>query len=141
MEKAKVLVSTWVDASIERAWECWTDPRYITRWNFASPDWHCPRAANDLRVGGAFSARMEARDGSFGFDFAGTYTAVVPRERLEYKLGEERSVRVTFASDGVGVRVDEEFDAEEENPIEMQRSGWQSILDNYKACVESRIEA
>lgn len=138
MEKAKVKVSTRVEASIERAWECWTDPRWVTEWNFASLDWACPRASSELRAGGGFNYRMEAKDGSFGFDFAGTFTEVAPLERLEYMLGDDRRVRVSFSADGGGVVVEEEFDAEEKNPIERQRSGWQAILDNYKACVESR---
>ena len=105
-------------------------------WNAASDDWHCPKAENDLRAGGTFSFRMEARDGSFGFDFGGTYTEVKPQQRFAYTIGDGRKVSVDFAKDGNGTKVTETFEAETENPLEMQRHGWQGILDRFKAYAE-----
>jgi uncharacterized protein YndB with AHSA1/START domain len=133
-----VTVSAVVNAPLETAWNAWTTPEHITQWNFASPDWACPTATNDVRPGGAFSWRMEAKDGSMGFDFGGTYTDVVPHERLEYALGDERTVQVQFERVGENqTRVTESFTAESQNPVEMQRAGWQAILDNYKRHTES----
>lgn len=136
MPKEKVLVSARVEAPLARVWEAWTRPEHITRWTFASPDWHAPRATNDLRTGGSFSTRMEAKDGSFGFDFAGVYDVVEPMKRIAYHLGDEREVLVRFAERGGAVLVEEEFDPEGENSPERQREGWQAILDNFKRYVE-----
>lgn len=133
-----ITVQAHVAAPIEKVWEFWTEPAHITQWNFASPDWQCPAATNDLRVGGAFSSRMEAKDGSAGFDFGGTYTDVVPQQHIAYTMGESgRTVEVTFTPDENGVQVVETFVAETVNPIDMQRSGWQAILDNFKTYVEN----
>ncbi|MBL8031612.1 MAG: SRPBCC domain-containing protein, partial [Candidatus Doudnabacteria bacterium] len=127
IEKQAVVVEVTVTASIEKVWQYWTEPEHITQWNFASNDWQCPSATNDLRVGGVFSARMEAKDGSSGFDFSGTYTEVVPYERIAYVMAGEdaRKVDVTFTDVGHGILVTETFETETENPIDMQRAGWQ----------------
>jgi uncharacterized protein YndB with AHSA1/START domain len=132
-----VTVVVVVHASAERAWEAFTNPTSILQWNFASADWHCPQAQNDLRDGGAFSYRMEARDGSFGFDFEGAFLEVTPPTRLRYSLGPEREVLVEFAPEGEQTRVSQTFTPEATHPVEQQRAGWQAILDNFKAHVES----
>lgn len=120
-----------------RAWAAYTDPASITQWNFAVPEWHCPRAENDLRVGGVMRSRMEARDGSMGFDFEGTYTEVVPLQRLAYAMGTERRAEVDFRDTGDGhTEVTVRFTPDPTHPADMQRGGWQAILDNYKAHAE-----
>lgn len=133
----KITVETTVNAPVEKVWECWTNPEHITKWNFASDDWHSPSAENDLRVGGKFSSRMEAKDGSFGFDFAGVYDEVENHKLIAYSLGDERKVRVTFDGNGASTKVVETFDAEDTNSVEMQRNGWQAILDNFRKYAES----
>jgi uncharacterized protein YndB with AHSA1/START domain len=132
----KITVETNVTAPVSEVWRAYTTPEDIIQWNAASDDWHTTKATVDLRAGGQFSSRMEAKDGSFGFDFAGTYTKVKPNELIEYAFG-DRSATVEFISgkDAVTVRVT--FDAEDENPAEMQRGGWQAILANFKKHVES----
>jgi uncharacterized protein YndB with AHSA1/START domain len=132
----KITVETTVAASLDTVWRAWTTPADIVRWNAASDDWHTTAARVDLREGGGFSSRMEAKDGSVGFDFEGTYTEVVPQERLAYALGDGRAVVIDFEAEEGGVRVRETFDAETENPIELQRQGWQAILDNFARHVE-----
>ena len=135
-----ITVDTVVAAPVDRVWRAYTTPEAITRWNAASDDWHTTAATVDLRPGGAFSSRMEARDGSAGFDFAGTYTAVVPHERLAYTFG-DRTAEVTFreaATGGTAVRVT--FDPESTHPAELQRAGWQAILDNFRRYVEHDAE-
>lgn len=132
----KVTIETTVKAPIEKVWSAWTTPSDIKQWNTASDDWHTTKASVDLRVGGEFSSRMEAKDGSFGFDFAGTYTKIVPHALLEFTFG-DRSASVEFFSGDGGVTVRETFDAETENSIEQQRSGWQSILNNFAKHVEA----
>jgi uncharacterized protein YndB with AHSA1/START domain len=133
----KITVETNVNAPIEDVWRAWTSPDDIVRWNAASDDWHTTDADVDLRVGGTFSSRMEAKDGSAGFDFSGTYTNVVPRELIEYVLEDGRMVAVEFMDrDGV-VRVRETFDAESTHTAEQQREGWQAILDNFARHVEA----
>jgi uncharacterized protein YndB with AHSA1/START domain len=133
-----ITIETSVHAPIEKVWSAWTEPQHITKWNAASEDWHTPRAENDLRVGGTFSSRMEARDGSQGFDFGGTYTEVVPNERIAYTMNGEdaRKVEITFTTEGDHVKIVEMFEPESENPIEMQKGGWQSIMNGFKAYVE-----
>ena len=131
-----ITVETTVAAPIGRIWEHWTEPKHITKWNNASDDWHTPRASNDLKVGGKFLSRMEARDGSVGFDFEGTYTTVEPNKKIEYHMADGRKVRVDFAKQGDTCKVIESFDAENENPLELQRGGWQTILDNFKKYTE-----
>jgi uncharacterized protein YndB with AHSA1/START domain len=131
-----ITVQTTVRAPLADVWRAYTTPADIVHWNAASDDWHTPHAAVDLCVGGAFSWRMEARDGSFGFDFAGTYTEIEPEHHLAYAFG-ERSARVTFEPGPDGVVVKVSFDPEEEHRIEMQRSGWQAILDRFGRHVEA----
>lgn len=134
----RITVATIVTAPLEKVWSDFTDPEAIKAWNAASGDWHTTKAENDLRTGGTFSYRMEAKDGSAGFDFTGTYDEVVPDERIAYTMEDGRKVEVTFASEGDSVRVTESFDPESENTPEAQREGWQAILDNFKKHSESR---
>lgn len=136
MAEEKILVEVVVSADVATAWDAFTSPDSVVRWNFATPDWCCPRAVNDLKVGGSFSYRMEAKDGSFGFDFDGTYTEVIPHKRLRYAMGDAREVIVEFHAEKSGTRVIERFDAEGQNSRDLQRTGWQAILDNYKKVVE-----
>jgi len=131
----KITVETVVNAPLEAVWRSWTTPADITQWNAASDDWHTTSATVDLREGGAFSSRMEAKDGSMGFDFAGSYTKVEPHQLLEAAFG-DRMMVVEFEATAEGVVVRETFDAEEVHPVEMQRAGWQAILDNFKRYVE-----
>ena len=133
----KITVETVVNAPIERVWHAWNDPEAIKQWNAAQDDWHTTRSTVDLREGGRFSSRMEARDGSTGFDFGGTYTRVVPHQLIEYRMDDGREVNVEFSSAAEGVAVKETFDAETENSPELQRQGWQAILDNFRRHVEA----
>lgn len=128
----KITVKTTVNAPVEKVWEYWTEPKHITKWNNASDDWHTPIAENDLTVGGKFLTRMEAKDGSFGFDFGGIYDEVKLKELISYTMGDGRKVTITFNGHGNETEVIETFDPETTNPIEMQQAGWQSILDNFK---------
>ena len=132
----QIVVETIVVAPIDEVYQAYTTPEDIMQWNAASDDWHTTKASVDLRKGGAFSSYMEAKDGSFGFDFAGTYTNVVPNELLEYSFG-DRTARVDFTQTTDGVNVKVTFDAEETHSIEQQHDGWQAILDNFKRHVES----
>lgn len=134
----KITVETKVKAPIEKVWECWTGARHIERWNNASPEWHTPRAINNLKLGGRFTTRMEAKDGSAGFDFAGTYTTIEECKKIEYRLDDGRMARIDFIDEEDGVAIIETFDAEKVNPAEMQKQGWQAILDNFKAYAESQ---
>lgn len=133
----RISVAVTVHAPVEAVWTSFTQPEHIMQWNHASDDWHCPRAENDLRVGGRFVSRMEAVDGSEGFDFSGAYTDVVPHERIAYTMDDGRTAEVTFAAEGAGTRVVTVFDAESENPPELQRAGWQAILDTFKQYTEA----
>ena len=133
----KITVETVVKAKATRVWDSWNNPADIKQWNNASDDWHTTRAAVDLREGGKFLARMEARDGSEGFDFEGTYTRVVPNKAIEYRMGDGREVKVEFVERADGVLVRETFDAESANTPELQRQGWQAILDNFGRHVEA----
>lgn len=134
----KITIETTVEGDLDKVWDAWTKPENITKWNFASDDWECPSASVELREGGKFSARMAAKDGSFGFDFEGIYTKVIEKERIEYEMEDKRKVEVSFEQTPKGVRVIETFDAEETNSEEMQRQGWQAILENFKKYVESK---
>jgi uncharacterized protein YndB with AHSA1/START domain len=134
----KITVETVVKAGLGRVWDTWNTPADIQQWNAAADDWHTPRAAVDLREGGKFSARMEAKDGSVGFDFEGTYTRVVPSKLIEYRMADGREVKVEFAERPGGILVRETFDAETENPPEMQREGWQAILDSFARHAEKK---
>ena len=133
----KITVETTIKAPVAKVWSAYTTPDDIKQWNTASDDWHTTKSAVDLRVGGAFTSRMEAKDGSFGFDFAGTYTRIVPNELIEYSFGDRAGV-VEFVPGTNGVTVRVTFDAESENPAEQQRQGWQSILNNFAKHVEAR---
>jgi uncharacterized protein YndB with AHSA1/START domain len=133
----KITVETKVAAPIDRVWAAYTTPDDIIQWNAASDDWHTTAATVDLREGGAFTSRMEAKDGSMGFDFAGTYTRVIPHERIEYEFG-GRTAQVAFEPGAEGVVVRVTFDAETTFTEEQQRSGWQAILDKFAAHVEAR---
>ena len=135
--KTSVTVEATVQAPVEKVWQYWTGPEHITKWNNASDDWHTPSAENDLRVGGKFSSRMEAKDGSMGFDFGGVYDKVKTNELIANTLGDGRKMSVHFKSEGDTTKVMETFEAEDEHSIEMQRVGWQAILDNFKKYTES----
>nr|WP_294858508.1 SRPBCC family protein [uncultured Fluviicola sp.] len=137
MKKTKITVESSVSAPVAKVWDYWNTPEHITKWNSASADWHTPKSENDLRVGGRFTARMEAKDGSFGFDFGGTYDEVVPHEKISYTMDDGRKTDVTFVSEGNETKVIETFEAEDTNPIEMQQGGWQAILDNFKKYTET----
>lgn len=134
----KITVETPVHAPIARVWDTWNDPEDIVRWNSAQDDWHTTRSTVDLREGGRFLSRMEAKDGSMGFDFEGTYTRIVPHETIEYRMGDGREVAVEFIQQDGRVLVRTTFDAESENPPEMQREGWQAISDNFGRYVEAK---
>jgi uncharacterized protein YndB with AHSA1/START domain len=134
--RPRITVETTVNKGMEKAWEFWTRPEHITNWNYASDEWHSPSAVNDLRPGGTFSYRMEAKDGSFGFDFGGTYDEVKQGEGIQYTLGDGRKVEVLFQPLGEATRITEVFEAEDENTLDMQRFGWQAILDNFKKYTE-----
>ncbi|HUR10105.1 MAG TPA: SRPBCC family protein [Flavitalea sp.] len=137
ISKTNITVECTVNAPVEKVWTYWTTPENISQWNNASADWHTPHAENDLRVGGKFLSRMEARDGSIGFDFGGVYDHVQTNERLEYTIGDGRKVKVQFIKNGNETKVVETFEAEHIHSAELQREGWQSILDNFKKYVES----
>ncbi len=136
--KQKITVEVVVASSLDAVWERWTTPKDIMQWNNASDDWHTLGASNDLKAGGKFVYRMEAKDGSFGFDFGGIYDLVKPREHISYTIGDGRKVEINFTSNGTETRVVETFEAETENSLEMQRNGWQAILNNFKKYTESR---
>ena len=136
-EKTVITVKTTVNAPVARVWEYWEKPEHVTKWCSASEDWHTPRAENDLRTGGKFSSRMEAKDGSMGFDFGGVYDEVRKNEYIEYTMGDGRKVWVNFKANGNSTEIVEKFEAEDANPIEMQQGGWQAILDNFKKYTES----
>lgn len=136
--KEKITVTARVKAPVERVWEYWTAPEHIVNWNAASDDWHTPKAANDLRTNGRFSSRMEAKDGSMGFDFGGTYDEIKINELISYTMDDARKVTVTFSTNGKETQIIETFEAEDQNPVGMQREGWQAILDNFKTYAESK---
>ncbi|MUG47715.1 SRPBCC family protein [Paenibacillus woosongensis] len=132
----KITVQTVVQAPIEKVWSCWTGPEHITKWNQASEDWHAPRAENDLRAGGKFMTRMEAKDGSMGFDFAGVYDEVKLHELISYTMADGRRVEIIFTDQGDETKVVETFDADSTAPAEHQQAGWQAIMDNFKKYTE-----
>ena len=139
-ERPKITISTIVNAPVEMVWRCWSEPEHIKKWNSASDDWWTTAAENDLRTGGQFRSRMEAKDGSFGFDFSGIYDEVTLYQTISYSLGDERKVFIRFTQDGKKTKITETFDAESENPLEMQQNGWQSILDHFKNYTEQFYE-
>ena len=132
-----ISVNAIIGAPVQKVWEYWTDPKHIINWNYASDDWHVPRAENDLRVGGNFLSRMEARDGSMGFDFTGEYSKIEKYSLVESTLGDGRKLQVRFEPNENGTLVTEVFEAEQENAIELQRTGWQAILENFKKYAEA----
>ncbi len=135
-KNAIIIIKAIIEAPVKKVWNYWTDPNHIIHWNYASDDWHTPRAENDLRVGGKFLYRMEAKDGSNGFDFTGKYNKVDRYKQIEYALDDGRKVQVSFVSKGNATVVTENFEAEQINSIEMQQTGWQAILSNFKKYVE-----
>jgi uncharacterized protein YndB with AHSA1/START domain len=132
-----ITVETTVHAPVEKVWKLWNGPEHITQWNTATPEWHTPTASNDLRIGGKLQARMEAKDGSMGFDFEGVYNQITPHQFISYTIADGRKVSITFSTKENSTHVVETFEAENTHPIEMQRGGWQAILDNFKKYVES----
>jgi uncharacterized protein YndB with AHSA1/START domain len=137
--KEKIItVETTIKAPIEKVWNYWTKPEHITNWYFASDDWEAPEAENDLWVNGKFRTRMSSTDGSSGFDFEGVYTSIVKNERIEYKIPDGRKVKISFSDESGNTKIVESFDAENENPYELQRGGWQAILNNFKKYCESK---
>jgi uncharacterized protein YndB with AHSA1/START domain len=132
-----ITIGCTVNAPVEKAWTMYNTPSHVTQWNSPSPDWHTPHAENDFRSGGTFNYRMEAKDGSFGFDFAGTYDEVRENEYFHYTLGDGRKVEVTFQPAGDATEIVVKFEPETQNPLEFQKSGWQAILDNYKHYTET----
>jgi uncharacterized protein YndB with AHSA1/START domain len=137
-QKTVLTVESTIQAPVAKVWESWTKPEHITQWCSASDEWHAPKAENDLRVGGSYTTRMEAKDGSMGFDFGGVYDVVKPQEYIESTMGDGRKITVTFSSQGNATKVVETFEAEETNPLEMQQGGWQAILNNFKQYTESK---
>ncbi len=138
MDKIVISISTLVDAPLETVWQKWTNPTDIVQWNHASEDWHTTKAENDLRVGGKFLSRMEAKDGSFGFDFIGIYNQIIENELIAYSLEDDRKVNIQFSKTDKGIQVTEIFEAETENAPELQEAGWQCILNNFKKYVETK---
>ena len=133
----KITVEATIDALINDVWDYYTNPIHITNWNFADASWHCPSAENNMIIGGLYKARMEAKDGSLGFDFEATYTEISPQQHFTYVSPDERAVTVTFMAKDNQTTLNIVFDAESENPIEMQQNGWQAILNNFKKYAES----
>jgi uncharacterized protein YndB with AHSA1/START domain len=138
MGKVVITVRSEINLTIPEVWNLWTTPEDIVKWNYASEDWHTPKAFNELSEGGSFNFRMEARDGSFGFDFYGVYDSIIPNKKICYTLGDGRKVEISFEGKNNKVEIVESFEAESTNPVEMQKSGWQSILNNFKKYAESR---
>lgn len=134
---APLTVATTINAPIDTVWRLWTEPAHITQWCHASDDWEAPHAENDLIVGAQFTTTMAAKDGSTKFDFSGTYTQIVPHQRIAYTMADSRKVSIEFVTSESGVTVTEMFDPEHENSLDLQRSGWQAILDNFKKHVEA----
>ncbi|MDI1353822.1 MAG: SRPBCC domain-containing protein [bacterium] len=134
----RLSVQTSIKAPIEKVWELWTNPEHIVKWNFASIDWHAPKANNELKKGGRFVFTMAAKDGSMSFDFSGIYTEVLKHKMIAYTMDDGRTARVLFASEGITTQITEQFDAETENTHELQVLGWQAILTNFRAYAESQ---
>lgn len=135
--KLKIQIEAEIHVPIELVWDSFTNPRRVTHWNHASPDWHTPWAKSDFKVGGKFIYRMESRDGSIGFDFSGVFTLIKQNEHIEYMLDDGRLVKVIFAAGSTSTKITEIFEAESENTPELQQQGWQAILDNFKAYTEN----
>jgi len=137
--KTTITVRVLIDSPIDRVWKIWTTPEDIVKWNYASEDWHSPQVYNDLRVGGTFNYRMEARDESYGFDFKGVYNKVNINELIEYTIDDRRKVIINFSTLDGKTEIVETFEAENVNSFDMQRDGWQAILDNFKKVVENNV--
>jgi uncharacterized protein YndB with AHSA1/START domain len=137
MNFTKITIDTVIVADIQKVWDYYNSPEHITKWNHASDDWHCPKAENDMKVGGTYLARMEAKDGSFGFDFKAIYDEIIPMAKVAYTLEDERKVVTIFEKQGEQTKVTTVFDAEGMNPIDMQKAGWQAILNNFKRYTET----
>lgn len=140
MEATKITVGTTIDANRQKVWNYWNQPEHITQWNFAADEWHCPKAENDLRVGGKLKSRMEAKDGSFGFDFEAVYGEIVDQEKIAYTMTDGRKAVTTFEDVEGKTKITTTFDAESQNPVEMQKDGWQAIINNFKKYVEENPE-
>lgn len=136
MANKTITVEATIKAPVEKIWKYWTMPEHIKQWNKASDDWHTPYAENDVRTGGKFLSRMEAKDKSVGFDFGGVYDEVKDHKLIAYTIGDGRKVKIIFSGDKNETKITETFEAENQNPVEMQRSGWQAILDNFKKYTE-----
>lgn len=137
MQATKISVAATIAADVKKVWDYYTQPEHITKWNFADESWHCPAAENDLKVGGKLKSRMEAKDGSFGFDFEAVYDEVVDHNKITYTIADGRQATTSFEDLGGMTRVTISFDAESSNPEEMQKAGWQAILDNFKKYTET----
>ncbi len=137
MKVKKVNIEATINAPLAKVWQFWTEASHITNWAFASDEWHSPHAANDLTVGGKFTTRMEAKDESFGFDFSGTYNEIVLHKQINYTMDDGRKSTIDFIDQGNNTLIEQTFDAENENPIELQKNGWQTILNNFKKYIES----
>lgn len=137
MNSEKITVQATIASEIKKVWDYYTNPSHIVNWNFATDDWHCPWAKNDMRPGGKYTARMEAKDGSFGFEFGAIYDSIADYKNFTYTMGDERQVTVTFEDKGGKTQVTVTFDPENQNPIEMQKGGWQAILDNFAKYTEA----
>ena len=137
MKKNAITIEATVKSNIETVWDYWNSPEHITKWAFASDDWEAPEAQNDLRAGGRFVTVMSAKDKSSSFDFAGTYTDIVEYEKIAYRMDDDRIVITTFSQTPDGIHIEQTFDPENQNPIDMQRAGWQAILDNFKHYAET----
>jgi uncharacterized protein YndB with AHSA1/START domain len=136
MNHVKITVQATINSEVKKTWDYYTNPKHIINWNFADPSWHCPTAENDMRIGGTYKARMEAKDGSFGFDFEAIYSEIIDGKSFTYEFG-GRMCTVQFNDLGSQTEVIVTFDAEEENSVELQKGGWQSILNNFKTYTES----
>lgn len=136
-QKTEITVESLVNAPVEKVWAIWSEPKHITQWCQASSDWHAPYAENDLKKDGKFKTTMAAKDGSMSFDFEGVYTNVQPNKVIEYNIADGRKVKIVFTPEGNKTKVTETFEAEGQNPVEMQRGGWQAILDNFKKYAEA----
>lgn len=137
MGTINITIEAQIQAPIQKVWEHWTEPKHIVKWNHASDDWHTPHAENDLKAGGKFISRMEAKDGSFGFDFVGVYDEILPHKIIAYTMEDGRKAKINFTANGRQTHVSTTFEAENQNPIEMQKGGWQAILNNFKKYTES----
>ncbi len=135
----KIKIEAIVNAQPSKVWEAWTKPEHITKWNFAIDEWCCPKVANDLKVGGKYQARMEAKDGSFGFDFEAIYDKIELQQKIVYTMGDGRKAATEFENLGGKTKVTTVFDAEKQNPEQMQKDGWQAILNNFKKYVEKSL--